>query len=109
MINEYEFVKVINLYRDVDEVVINEEGKEELITLHVPIKSNLEVPWYCRNLDKIHDFQPYYDDEGKFKKNWTSISHDFYGKMTIKESYDNMKEILKQNEQIKVNGFKYKN
>ena len=37
MLTEYEFIKVVDLYEEKDEEVINEEGKIENITLYLPI------------------------------------------------------------------------
>jgi len=106
MLTEYEFIKVVDLYEEKDEEVINEEGKIENITLYLPIKEKLKVPWMCRDLSKIHDFQPYYNEKGVFKKGYTIINHDLYGKLVVKDDYNKLKEVLKQNTYKRIDGFK---
>lgn len=105
-VTEYEFTKIIDLYQELEEEVMNEEGNLEIITMHIPIKEKLKVPWTCRDISKIHDFQPYYNDKGNFKKGYSTLSHDLYGRLVVKDDYNKLKEVLKQNTYKKIDGFK---
>lgn len=107
--DEYEFIKVVDLYKNIEEQVINENGELETITLHVPVRKKLEIPWQVRDLNKIHDFQPYYDDNGRFKKGYSTIFHDNYGTIIVKIDYNKLKEDLNKEKHNKIYGFKHKN
>ena len=110
MYEGYEFIKVVDVYKNIEEEVINEDNEIETITLHIPIKKKLKIPWFVRDLNKVHDLQPYYNDEGKFRKGYSIITHDLYGQVVVKNDYNKLKEIFNKKDQNKIYGFKqYKN
>ncbi len=93
MTNGYEFVKVVDLMKYVEEEYLNEDNEIESITIHYPVKKNFKIKWLC-SLDKIHDFQEYYNDNGVKKKNYTTLRHNDYGEVVVKESYEKLKEVV---------------
>lgn len=105
-LNEYEFIKVVDLFKEIEEEVINENGELERITFKIPVKKKLEVPWQVRDLTKVHDFQPYYNDKGRFIKGYTSIMHDLYGPIVVKGDYQKLKQDLNKPENRIIHGFK---
>lgn len=94
--NSYEFIKVIDLVEYKTEEYINENGELETITIERPIKTNFKIKWLC-NLDKINDFQEYYNDKGQKKKQFTTLRHNDYGEVVVKENYEKLKNIVQGN------------
>lgn len=96
MNNGYEFTKVVDLMKYVEEEWLNENNEIETIIIHKPIKKNFKIKWIC-TLDKINDFQEYYNDEGQRKKDYTTLRHNDYGEVVVKESYEKLKNIVLNN------------
>jgi len=97
MINDgYEFIKVVDLMQYIDDEYINENGELEEITIHKPIRKNFKIRWFC-DLNKINDFQEHYNNKGKKQKNYTTLRHNDYGEVVVKEDFDKLKQMFEKN------------
>ena len=47
MTNGYEFVKVVDLMKYVEEEYLNEDNEIESIIIHYPVKKNFKIKWLC--------------------------------------------------------------
>lgn len=104
---EREFFKIVDVYKEVEKEIENENGEKENVVEDVLVKKNTKVRWTCKNLEDITDYEEFYNIETGKKSKFTIIHHKYAGRLVIDMTYNKLNELLNKEKTV-VYGFNSK-